>query len=92
MDIHPSESGTFLEDVQKGNFQMYSLSRTGMQDPDFCCVIFHSRIIPPEGQSRGYYNNPRVDHLIADGRATFVRARREQIYGEVQKIVQEDLP
>ena len=92
VDIQTSEFGTFLEDVQKGNFQMYSLSRNGIQDPDFYYVIFHSKNIPPEGQNRGYYNNPRVDQLIADGRATFDRTRRKQIYGEVQKIVQEDLP
>lgn len=92
VEIQTSEFGTFLEDVQKGNFQMYSLSRNGIQDPDFYSVIFHSKNIPPEGQNRGYYNNPRVDQLIADGRATFDRAKRKQIYGDIQRIVQEDLP
>jgi peptide/nickel transport system substrate-binding protein len=92
LEIQTSEFTTFLADVQKGNFQMYSLSRNGIQDPDFYNVIFHSANIPPEGQNRGYYNNPRVDQLIAAGRATFDRARRKQIYGEIQRIVQEDLP
>jgi peptide/nickel transport system substrate-binding protein len=92
VDIQQSEFGTFLEDVQKGNFQLYSLSRNGIQDPDFYYVIFHSQNIPPEGQNRGYYSNPRVDQLIAEGRATFDRTKRKQIYGEIQRIVQEDLP
>lgn len=92
VDIQTSEFGTFLEDVQKGNFQMYSLSRNGIADPDFFYVIFFSKNIPPEGQNRGYYNNPKVDQLILEGRSTFDRAKRKQIYGEIQRIVQEDLP
>lgn len=92
VEIQTSEFGTFLEDVQKGNFQMYSLSRNGIQDPDFYNVIFHSDSMPPEGQNRGYYSNPRVDQLIEEGRATFDRERRKQIYGEVQRIIQEDMP
>ena len=92
VDIQTSEFGTFLEQIGEGNFQLYSLSRNGIQDPDFYYVIFHSKNIPPEGQNRGYYNNPRVDQLIAEGRATFDRTKRKQIYAEIQRIVQEDLP
>lgn len=92
MKIQTSELGTFLEDIGKGNFQMYSLSRNGIQDPDFYYIIFFSKNIPPEGQNRGYYSNPKVDELISQGRATFDRAKRKQIYGEIQRIVQEDLP
>jgi peptide/nickel transport system substrate-binding protein len=92
VDIQSSEFGTFLEDIQKGNFQMFSLSRNGIQDPDFYNVIFHSTSFPPEGQNRGYYRNARIDQLIAEGRSTFDRERRKQLYGEVQRIVQEDLP
>ena len=92
VNIQTSEFGTFLEDVSKGNFQMYSLSRNGIQDPDFYYVIFHSKNVPPEGQNRGYYSNPKVDALIMQGRSTFDRSKRKQIYGEIQRIVQEDLP
>jgi peptide/nickel transport system substrate-binding protein len=92
MTIQSNETGTFLEDIGKGNFQMYSLSRNGIADPDFYYVIFHSKNVPPEGQNRGYYTNARVDQLILEGRSTFDRAKRKQIYGEIQRIVQEDLP
>jgi peptide/nickel transport system substrate-binding protein len=92
MKIVASELGTFLEDIGKGNFQMYSLSRNGIADPDFYYIIFHSSNVPPEGQNRGYYSNPKVDQLITEGRGTFDRAKRKQIYGEIQRIVQEDLP
>jgi peptide/nickel transport system substrate-binding protein len=92
VDIQTNEFGKFFEDISKGNFQMYSLSRNGIGDPDFYYVIFHSANIPPEGQNRGYYLSPQVDRLILEGRSTFDRARRKQIYGEIQRIVQEDLP
>jgi peptide/nickel transport system substrate-binding protein len=92
MTIQSNEFGTFMDDIIKGNFQMYSLSRNGIQDPDFYNVIFHSNSFPPDGQNRGYYKNPRVDQLITEGRATFDRNKRKQIYGEIQRIVQDELP
>src|SRR5919206_189911 len=42
MKIQTSELGTFLEDIGKGNFQMYSLSRNGIADPDWYYILFHS--------------------------------------------------
>jgi len=92
LDIQQSEFGTFLDDVAKGKFQMYSLTRNGIADPDFYYVIFFSKNVPPEGQNRGYYSNPKVDELIMKGRATFDRNKRREIYAQIQRIVQEDLP
>lgn len=92
IQIQSNEMSTFFADIQKGNFQMYSLSRNGVQDPDFYYVIFYSKNTPPEGQNRGYYKNPRVDQLLLEGRSTFDREKRRQAYVEIQKIVQEDLP
>ncbi|HYO77767.1 MAG TPA: ABC transporter substrate-binding protein, partial [Thermoanaerobaculia bacterium] len=92
MKIQTSELGTFLEDVGKGNFQMFSLSRNGIADPEWYYILFHSQNFPPEGQNRGFYSNPRVDELIMQGRSTFDRARRKQAYSEIQRILQEDLP
>lgn len=92
VNIQSSEFGTFFEDIGKGNFDLYSLSRNGIQDPDFYYIIFYSKNIPPEGQNRGYYSNPRVDQLIMQGRSTFDRNKRKQIYSEIQRLVQEDLP
>lgn len=92
VNILSSEFGTFYEDIGKGNFDMYSLSRNGIQDPDFYYIIFHSKNVPPEGQNRGFYSNPKVDQLIEQGRATFDRTKRKQIYGDIQRILQEDLP
>jgi peptide/nickel transport system substrate-binding protein len=92
LEIQSNEFGTFYEDISKGNFQLFSLSRGGVPDPDFYQVIFHTDSFPPEGQNRGYYSNPRVDQLIEEGRATFDREKRKAIYAEIQKTLADELP
>ena len=92
VQIQSNEMSTFLADIQKGNFQLYSLSRNGIQDPDFYYTILHSKNFPPEGQNRGYYSNPRVDQLIMEGRSTFDRTKRKQTYVEIQKTLADELP
>ncbi len=92
VSIQSNEMSTFFADIGKGNFQMYSLSRNGIADPDFYYVLFFSQNTPPNGQNRGSYADPRVDQLLTEGRATFDRSRRKPVYEEVQKIIATDLP
>ncbi len=92
MEIRTSEFGAFMEDLSKGNFQLYSLRRSGISDPDFYYVIFHSASLPPNGQNRGYFVNKRVDQLIEQGRTTFDRTKRKTAYDEIQRIVADELP
>ena len=90
--IQSNEMSTFFADIGKGNFQLYSLSRNGISDPDFYYVIFYSKNTPPNGQNRGYYANPHLDQLLTEGHSTFDRTKRKPIYEEVQKTVATDLP
>jgi peptide/nickel transport system substrate-binding protein len=92
VSIQSNEMSTFFADIGKGNFQLYSLSRNGIADPDFYYVIFYSKNTPPNGQNRGYYASPHLDDLLIQGHSTFDRAKRKEIYGEVEKIVATDLP
>jgi peptide/nickel transport system substrate-binding protein len=92
MKIQSNETSTFLADIGKGNFQLYSLSRNGIQDPDFYYILFASRNVPPEGQNRGFYANPKIDQLLQQGRSTFDRAKRKPTYEEIQRILADDLP
>jgi peptide/nickel transport system substrate-binding protein len=92
MQIQSSESTTFMDDIKNGRFQMYSLRRAGISDPDFYYTIFHSKSLAPNGQNRGYYVNPRVDALIEQGRSTFDRTKRKAAYDEIQRIVADELP
>ncbi len=92
VEIQSNEFGVFYDDIQKGNFEMFSLRRAGVNDPDFYTFMFQSEMIPPEGQNRGYYANSRVDELLARARQTFDRSKRKEDYVEIQKILAHDLP
>ncbi|HUP47527.1 MAG TPA: ABC transporter substrate-binding protein [Thermoanaerobaculia bacterium] len=92
MQIQSTEFGTFMEDVRNGRFQMFSLRRAGVSDPDFYHTIFHSSSLAPVGQNRGYYINRRVDQLIEQGRSTFDRQKRKAAYEEIQRILADELP
>ena len=92
MKIQSSEFSTFMDDIKNGRFQLFSLRRAGISDPDFYYTIFHSKSLAPNGQNRGYYVNPKVDQLIEQGRSTFDRTKRKAAYTEVQKILADELP
>ena len=94
LDIRSFEFATFYSDVVKGEFQLYSLRWVGYsnQDPDIFENVFSSASFPPKRANRGYYSNPRVDALIEQGRRSTDQQQRKQIYGEIQRIVANDLP
>lgn len=92
LEIRTYEWGTFFSDIKKGNFHLYSLAWVGIQDPDIYYQIFHSASVPPNGDNRGHYSNARVDQLLEKGRRTMDTTERKRIYGEVQRILAEDLP
>jgi peptide/nickel transport system substrate-binding protein len=93
LDIRTFEFATFLSDVVKGDFQLFSLRWVGgNEDPDIFGFVFDSTKTPPKGANRGYYQNPKVDALIAQGLAETDPGKRRVIYTEVQRILAEDLP
>jgi peptide/nickel transport system substrate-binding protein len=93
LDIKSFETATFLSDVTKGEFQIYSLRWIGgNEDPDMFDLVFNSERTPPKGANRGYYHNPRVDALIAQGLAETNQEKRKKIYAELQQLVAADLP
>ena len=92
LDIRSFEFATFFSDVTKGEFQLFSLRWIGgNEDPDIF-EVFNSAKTPPKGSNRGFYRNPEVDALIAQGRTETDQAKRKQIYDQVQKIISSDLP
>jgi peptide/nickel transport system substrate-binding protein len=93
MEIRGTEFATFFSDVIKGNFQAYSLRWLGANnDPDIFNSIFHSKSVPPNGNNRGHYSNPRVDELIEFARREIDTEKRKQAYAEIQRILAEELP
>ncbi|HEY7217586.1 MAG TPA: ABC transporter substrate-binding protein [Candidatus Binatia bacterium] len=92
LEIRSYEWATFYSDVKKGNFHLYSLAWVGVMDPDIFYQIFHSASVPPAGDNRGRYSNPALDRLLEQGRSTEDLSKRKRIYGEVQRILADDLP
>jgi len=93
MEIRSNEFATFFADVEKGNFQAYSLRWIGANnDPDIFNLIFHSGMTPPNGANRGRYSNAEVDRLIDIGRRETDLGKRRAAYQQIQRIVAEELP
>jgi peptide/nickel transport system substrate-binding protein len=86
-EIQTLEFGALLEVGEQGAFDALSLGWSGRIDPDGNIQpIFHSG----GAFNYGKYNNPQIDQLIADGRATSDQAERAGIYQEIQRIINED--
>ena len=92
LEVRTYEWGTFYSDIKKGNFHLYSLAWVGIADPDVYYNIFHSSSVPPNGDNRGGYNNPSLDHLLEQGRRESDPGQRKVLYHQVQQIINKDLP
>ncbi len=92
LDIQPSEWGQFLADINRGEFDLFTLSAVGVHDPDWYRYVVHSASIPPAGGNRARYRSAAVDALLDLGRRQTHPTVRKGLYGEVQRIVAEDLP
>lgn len=64
LQIKSLDWGTFFADVQKGNFQLYSLNWVGIKTPEIYSKVFGSRYFPPEGFNRGHYVDAELDTLL----------------------------
>jgi peptide/nickel transport system substrate-binding protein len=74
------------------NFDML-LTPIGLGDePDSQSLLFSSAAAAPGGANAAPFKDSRVDALLADGVTTFDRAKRAQIYAQVQDIIMEQLP
>jgi len=54
--------------------------------------VFHSASFAPRRANRGFYSNPEVDALIDRGRRELDQSKRAEIYRQVQRILNRDLP
>lgn len=84
------EWGTFFADIQKGNFQTFSLTWVGVIDPDHLFYVFHSSSMPPSGANRGRYRNAKVDAQLERSRTEPDESARLDLLREVQRNVADD--
>jgi peptide/nickel transport system substrate-binding protein len=93
LDLRPLENATFLSDIGRGSFQLYTFRWVGANnDPDIFDYVFSSKRRPPLGANRGNYRNPTLDALIEQAKVEMDRYKRKAILSEIQKIVAQDEP
>lgn len=92
IEIRSYEFATFYSDIKKGNFQIFSLTWTGIIDPDFFSLILHSKSIPPAGANRGRYRNAEFDRMVDEGARRTNPEERRPFYLRAQEIMANDLP
>jgi peptide/nickel transport system substrate-binding protein len=97
VDVRPFDFATFLDDVKKGNFQLFSMQLADVVEPDMLRAFFLSKRIPSEathfaGLNRARFSDPEVDRLLEEGSATLEPAARRSIYDRVQRILAARLP
>jgi peptide/nickel transport system substrate-binding protein len=92
VDIRSYEFATFYNDVKQGNFQLFSLTQTGIVDPDIFALMLHSASIPPGGSNRGGFRHPGFDRAIEMGAAAFATEDRLPHYLEAQAIFADQVP
>jgi peptide/nickel transport system substrate-binding protein len=93
LDLRSFESATFLQDLTRGSFQMYSLRWIGgNEQPDIFGYAFSTARIPPKGANRGRYRNPELDALLDDAGKSTDQERRKMDYVQAQQILARELP
>lgn len=93
LDLRPLETATFLSDIGRGSFQLYTLRWVGANnDPDIFNYVYSSKRMPPAGANRGSYRNPALDALLDQQGVEMDREKRKALLVEIQKIVAEDEP
>jgi peptide/nickel transport system substrate-binding protein len=90
--VQPLERRVLDEDLRQGRMQLWSLSWTGITDPDAYREAFSSQSEPASGRNPGRYSNPKLDTLLEKGRINNSAEQRKMIYQQVQELVDQDLP
>lgn len=92
VNVEQSEFGLFLQDLDKGNFQMFDLGWIAdYADPqNFIEIKFHSANIGFSNEAR--FNNPEVDALIEQAQTEQDEAKRFQLYQQAEQIIVDEAP
>ncbi|WP_078381986.1 glutathione ABC transporter substrate-binding protein [Sutcliffiella halmapala] len=91
INIEVLEYGTFVDQVNKGDSEMFLLSwRNATGDADYNQYnLIHSNSHGPSGNTF-FYSNEKVDKLIEDARREMDQDKRIDLYAQAQEIQMED--
>ncbi len=92
LTLQSLENQKLTQDIIEGNFQLYyRIMVGGNQSTDIFKFAYHSKSMPPNGQNRMRYNNPKVDKLIDDALLA-PQDKRKEFYAQIQKTLADELP
>ncbi len=92
LELQPLERQKLTQDWNDGNFQLYLNTLVGgNQSPDIFKFVYSSKSVPPNGQNRSRYSNPRMDQLLDESQMAS-RERRKELFSQAQKILADELP
>jgi oligopeptide transport system substrate-binding protein len=88
VDLPQLQFGQFLQDLDEGTFQAFSLGWIAdYVDPqNFLDIKFHSA----SGNNETLYSNPEVDALLEEARTEQDQARRLELYQQAEEIIVQD--
>lgn len=87
--VVPTEWGTYVNNWVKRSFQSFTGENGDWTDPD---LAMYAALHTGGSTNAFQFSNPRVDHLLAEGRTTTNTARRRKIYDRLQTLVVEQAP
>lgn len=92
VEVQGIEFQAYLDLIKKEpyDYDLYVLGWRASVDPDGQKVAYSETNIP--SLNSGAYVNKRVEELYAQGLKETDREKRKAIYGEIQKILSDDLP
>jgi peptide/nickel transport system substrate-binding protein len=88
-EVDLQENAVLLENYFAGNWDLSVTGTSAYVDPN---DVIQSNFGTDQASNGMGYSNPEVDKLIAEGIATTDQDARAEIYGEIQRILLEDLP
>ncbi len=94
VELEPLDQNRLVQNMSSKQFVSALYRFTGRADPHYnSYTFFHSQFadVTPS-QNYGGYKNPKVDALLDQGMATIEPDKRMAIYGEVAKMLAQDLP
>ncbi|MCY3545212.1 MAG: ABC transporter substrate-binding protein [Chloroflexi bacterium] len=88
VEIQQSEWATYLQDLNRRNFQIYALGwQADYPDPqDFLDILFHTE----SETNHGAYSNATVDAMLEEARVERDSARRVELYNQVEQMIIDD--
>jgi ABC-type transport system substrate-binding protein len=95
MQLEVVEAASFLPRLNKAGEPDYDLTNAsnnvGSGDGEFVMEShYRSDAVPPRYYNYSWYSNPDVDRLTEQARSAKTLEERNQIYGQVEKIVADD--